>query len=151
MADLKFRVDAESANPTKTIVKARDFELIVDEPANLGGKDEGANPVEFLMAAYAGCLNVVGHLVAREMNFELRSLKIGIEGNLNPAKFLGMSDADRSGFKGMQVCIEADASADTATLEKWKEAVCERCPVSDNIKNITPVEFSLKQTTNAAV
>ncbi len=151
MADLKFRVNAESANPTKTVVKARDFELIVDEPASLGGKDEGANPVEYLMAAYAGCLNVVAHLVAKEMNFELRGVKIDIEGNLNPAKFMGMSNAERSGFKGIVVNIEADASADAATLEQWKEAVCERCPVSDNIKNVTPVQIMVKQTSEAAI
>lgn len=39
MADLKFRVKAYSENPTKTIVKARGFELVVDEPADLGGTD----------------------------------------------------------------------------------------------------------------
>ncbi len=40
MADLKFRVKAHSENATKTIVKARGFELIIDEPQDLGGTNE---------------------------------------------------------------------------------------------------------------
>lgn len=144
MADLKFRVNAHSENPTKTIVKARGFELVVDEPADLGGTNEGANPVEFMLAAYCGCLNVMAHVVAQEMNFELRGVKIKMVGNLNPDKLFGKSDAERAGYKAIDVVIEPDCDADTQTLEQWKEAVCERCPVSDNIKNITPVTISLK-------
>lgn len=144
MADLKFRVNAHSENPTKTIVKARGFELVVDEPADLGGTNEGANPVEFMLAAYCGCLNVMAHIVAQEMNFELRGVKIKMVGNLNPDKLFGKSDAERAGYKAIDVVIEPDCDADAKTLEQWKEAVCERCPVSDNIKNITPVTISLK-------
>lgn len=54
MGDMNFRIKAESFNPTKTVVKARTFELVVDEPNELGGTNEGANPVEYLMAAFAG-------------------------------------------------------------------------------------------------
>lgn len=144
MADLNFRIEANSENATKTVVKARNFEIIVDEPQDLGGKDEGPNPVEYLLAAYAGCLNVVSHMIANEMKFELRGVKIKMVGNLNPAKLFGQSDEERSGYKSIKVTIDPDTDADKDTLEKWLEAVCERCPVSDNIKNVTPVNFVLK-------
>ena len=65
MADIKFRVEAHSENPTKTVVKARNFEIIIDEPANLGGTDHGANPVEYVLAALSGCLNVMCHVIAK--------------------------------------------------------------------------------------
>jgi uncharacterized OsmC-like protein len=145
MANLKFRVKAESANATKTVVKARGFEIIVDEPADLGGNDEGANPVEYVLAAYSGCLNVVGHLVAKEMNFELRGLKIQMAGTLNPARLFGESDEERAGYNNIEVTLNPDCDADEATLEKWKKAVCDRCPVSDNIKNTTPIEVKLNK------
>ncbi|MFA8450103.1 MAG: OsmC family protein [Bacteroidales bacterium] len=145
MADLKFRIKAESENATKTVVKARNFEIIVDEPAELGGKDEGANPVEYLLAAFAGCLNVMAHVVAKEMDFELRGVKINLAGELNPARLFGQSNEDRAGYKGIEVKIVADCDADDETLNKWLEAIEDRCPVSDNIKNITPVEISVKK------
>lgn len=67
--DSIFKVSAKSENSTKTTVKARNFSIVIDEPPILGGKDEGANPVEYVLAALAGCLNVVGHVVAKKWTF----------------------------------------------------------------------------------
>jgi len=119
MADLKFRVKAQSENPTKTIVKARGFEIVIDEPEDLGGTNQGANPVEFVLAAYAGCLNVMAHVCAKELEFELRSIKIDIVGNLNPARLFGQSFEERAGYKEIKVTLKPDCDADEATKKKW--------------------------------
>jgi uncharacterized OsmC-like protein len=143
MSDLKFGVKARSENPTKTVVEARGFTMIIDEPKSLGGTNEGANPVEYLVAALAGCLNVVSHMVAKEMGFVLKGVEFEIEGNLNPMKFMGKSDAERTGYKEVRVSIKPDTDADEETLKKWLEEVEKRCPVSDNIANVTPVVIEL--------
>lgn len=143
MADLMFRINAHSASAAKTIVKARNFEIIVDEPESLGGTDAAPNPVEYVLAAFAGCLNVMGHLVAGEMGIELRSLKIDIEGNLNPDKLFGKGEEDRAGYKEIVIKLTPDCDADDDTLDKWLHAVETRCPVSDNLQNITPVKVEI--------
>ncbi|MRT93005.1 OsmC family protein [Ancylomarina sp. 16SWW S1-10-2] len=145
MSDLKFRVKAYSENPTKTIVKARGFEIIIDEPADLGGTDEGANPVEYILAAFCGCINVMAHVIAKEMNIELRSLKIKMVGELNPNRLFGTSFDDRAGYKGIDVSIEPECDATPEMLAKWMEAIEDRCPVSDNLRHITPVNLKLKK------
>lgn len=145
MADMKFRIKAKSASPAKTIVKARNFELIVDEPENLGGSDEGANPVEYVLAAFAGCINVMAHVIAQEMKIELRGLEIDICGDLNPARLFGQSYEDRAGYKQIEVSLKADTDADESTLAKWLEAIEDRCPVSDNLQNPTPVKITCKK------
>ena len=94
MADMKVRVSAQSENATKTVVKARNFEIIIDEPAELGGTNEGPNPVEYVLGAFAGCLNVMAHVVAKELNMTLRGVKIDISGPLNPARLFGQSFED---------------------------------------------------------
>lgn len=144
MPDAKFCVRAQSENPTKTIVKARGFSFIVDEPDTLGGTNDGLSPVEYLLGAFAGCLNVVGHLIAKEMSFELKSLKIEMRGDINIDKLLGVSDAERCGFKGIDVVMKPECDADEATLEKWVQTVKSRCPISDNIGNITPIKVKTK-------
>ena len=53
---LKFAVHAQGASPAKTIINTRNFQFIIDEPEDLGGTDEAPNPVEYLLASYAGCL-----------------------------------------------------------------------------------------------
>ena len=144
MADMKVRIRAQKASDAKTVVKARNFEIIVDEPVDLGGTDEAPNPVEYVLAAFAGCLNVVGNLIAKEMGFELKDLQIDISGDLNPAKLFGQSDAERAGFKNIEVKLTPVCDADEATLNEWLRKVEARCPVSDNITNATPVNVGLK-------
>lgn len=144
MADMRFRVKAHSESPSKTVVKARKFQIIVDEPKELGGSDGGANPVEYVLAAFAGCLNVVSHMVAKEMGFELRGVEIDLVGDLDPSRLFGMDVPTRAGYKHITVKLKPDCDVDKETLTKWMHTVEARCPVSDNIQNTTPVKIQLK-------
>ena len=144
MADLKFRVKAHSENPTKTVVKARGFEMVIDEPEDLGGTNQGANPVEYVLSAYAGCLNVMAHICAQELGQEMRGVKIDLVGNLNPDRLFGKSFEERAGYKEIKVVINPDCDMDEQTKKKWLEAVMDRCPVSDNLKNTTEIVAELK-------
>ena len=100
------------------------------------GTDDGPTPVDYLLAGLAGCINVVGHVIAKEMGFELRGMDIQLEGDLNPARFMGKSKEQRAGYKEIRVKITPDSDADEATLEKWLGIVEDRCPVSDTLVNL---------------
>lgn len=139
----QYTITAESTNPTQTAVQTRGFEFIVDEPIDAGGTNQGPTPVEYLIGSWAGCLNVVGHLVAEEHDIEIDGLELKIEGDLNPAKFTGSPTDDRAGFQELQVTITADTNADESTLEQWVTEVENRCPVGDNIANPTPTEITV--------
>ncbi len=143
MSDLIFSVTGTNENPTKFVAKARNFTLTIDEPDTLGGTDQGANPVEFLLAAYAGCLNVMAHIVARELDFKLNKLEIKIEGTLNPAKVLGQASTDRPGYKEIRVNLFPETDVDEATLDKWFRIIETRCPVNDNLANVTPIRVNV--------
>lgn len=143
MSDLKFTARAFSESPAKTVVETRNFKIIVDEPESLGGTDHGANPVEYVLAALAGCLNVVGHMIAVELGFVLRGIELELEGDLNPGKLFGTSSEKRAGYSEIRVRITPDADADQVVLNKWLELVKERCPVSDNLANPTSVSINL--------
>ncbi|HAY98977.1 MAG TPA: osmotically inducible protein C [Mesotoga sp.] len=147
MPDANFRVRAVSESPTRVAAKARNFTMIVDEPPNLGGDDKGANPVEYVLAALAGCLNVVGHLVANEMGFQIDKLEIDVYGPLNPARLFGKSYEDRAGYKEITAEMKVDTNADEETLKRWVEAVEDRCPVTDNLGNSTPVRVVAQELT----
>ncbi|EMA65967.1 OsmC family protein [Halorubrum aidingense JCM 13560] len=140
----RFAVSAESESETKTVVEARDFEFVVDEPAALGGTNEGPNPVEYLIGAWAGCLNVVVHTVGEERGIDLDNVAIHIEGDLDPRKFLGIDETTRAGYQEVNVRIEVESDADEEALEALGAAVEERCPVGDNIENPTPTDVTLE-------
>lgn len=144
MSVLKFAVKTQSKNPTKTVVEVRGFKIIIDEPESLGGTNDGANPVEYVLAAFSGCLNVIGHIVAKEMGFTLRGIEFEIEGDLDPAKLFGQTTEERAGYKEIRVNIKPDTDANRQILEKWLEVMESRCPVRDNIANPTTVKIALK-------
>ena len=144
MSNLTFSVKGRNENATRFVANARHFQMIVDEPEELGGTDQAANPVEFLMAAYAGSLNVMGHIVAKEIGIDLRSLEIEIEGDIDPTKVFGKPSVNRPGYQEIRVRLAPDTDATPAQLEIWLETVEARCPVNDNLLNPTPVHLEVK-------
>ena len=145
MSNLRFSVNGESNSTTQFVAKARHFKLVVDEPENLGGTDEAANPVEYILAGLAGCINVVGHLVAKELGFVISKLNIDISGEINPDKLLGISTHERAGFQSIQINLNPETEADIVTLSQWLKIVEDRCPVKDNLRNETPVRLSVEK------
>lgn len=143
MADLLFKIDGEAQTAARFQANARQFSLVIDEPPALGGDDLGANPVEFLLASYAGCINVVAHLTARELGIKVEKLSIAISGNINPARLLGQSDADRAGFKQIDVEFSPITDATPELTKQWIAAIKNRCPINDNLVSPTPLSFSL--------
>lgn len=144
MSNLTFSINGRNENATRFVATARHFQMIVDEPEELGGTDQAANPVEILLAAFAGCLNVMGHIVAKEIGIDLRSLEINIEGDLDPAKLNGKPTVNRPGYQEIRVLLTPDTDATPAQLEIWAETVQARCPVNDNLLNPTPVHLEVK-------
>jgi uncharacterized OsmC-like protein len=145
MSDLIFSVKGESNSPAQFIAKTRQFKLIIDEPEGLGGTDEGANPVEYILVGLAGCLNVVGHIVAKELGFTIDKLKIEVTGNINPDCLFGVSDNERAGFKKIDLKLIPETDAPVEILVKWLKIVQKRCPVKDNLMNITPIGISIEK------
>jgi uncharacterized OsmC-like protein len=148
MSDLKFSVSGESSSATQFIGKTRQFTLVVDEPESLGGTDEDANPVEYILAGFAGCANVIGHVVAKELGFTIKNLKIEVSGELNPERFLGLSNDQRAGFKSISLNLVPETDASIERLTKWLQIVEERCPVKDNLQNNTPVTIAVEKEYN---
>lgn len=145
MSDLVFSVKGESASAAKFVAKTRHFKLVIDEPEDLGGTDENANPVEYILAGLAGCINVVGHLVAKELDFTITKLKIEVTGNINSKKLFGQDSDERAGFKKIDLKLVPETDASIETLAKWLKIVQERCPVKDNLTNSTPVNVSVEK------
>lgn len=144
-----FSVSGVSESPARILVKARQFTIIIDEPPALGGEDKGANPVEYLLSALAGCLNVVAHIVAKEMGINIKRLEIQVSGQLDTARLIGEKTTERAGFQQIEVNFKIDSDADDALLEHWLAVVKDRCPVSDNLANPTPVKIGF--TKNASI
>jgi len=80
-----------------------EFELHADEPALLAGQDEGANPVEHLLNALAGCVTtgMVAHAAVRGIHIE--ELESELEGDIDLRGFLGLADDVPKGYTSIRV------------------------------------------------
>lgn len=144
--DVKVIVRGKSASPTRMDLTSGKFKMIIDEPESLGGTDAGPSPVQVLLMAVAGCLNVTGHEVAKQRGLTLHGMKLRIEGELNPCTFIGCSFEERAGFKQIQVTVEADMEdASQEAMEAWLEETERRCPVTDNVRAATDISVVIRK------
>ncbi|HZH71037.1 MAG TPA: OsmC family protein [Mariniphaga sp.] len=145
MADLNVKINGTSETETRFVAAARQFKIVIDEPKELGGDDLAANPVEYLLAGYAGCINVVAHLTAKELGISLKNLDIAVEGVIDPARLFGKSYNERAGFKTINVEFSPDTDSEPELVSEWIELIKNRCPINDNLSQPTPLSFNINQ------
>jgi uncharacterized OsmC-like protein len=112
------------------------FVLDADEPPVLLGQDSGANPVEFILHALAGCLTttMVYHAAAR--GIAIGAVDSALEGDLDLRGFLGISDQVRKGYQGIRVIMRIKSEA---TPEMLRE-LAQFSPVYDVVSRSVPVD-----------
>src|SRR5699024_12248270 len=83
----------------QSIAKINQHEVVIDEPVSLGGQDQAPNPVEYLLAALRGCINVLVTSFAPAYGVEVESLRVNVAGDLDPAGLLGKNPDVRVGYQ----------------------------------------------------
>src|SRR3990167_11320343 len=84
------RIGAAIEAPQRVLVRGAENSLRLDSPELLGGTNKGVMPLEALLAAYAGSLNVVGNFVAKTMDFDLRRWDFTIWAEFDPRGIYGL-------------------------------------------------------------
>ncbi|HEY9436191.1 MAG TPA: OsmC family protein [Blastocatellia bacterium] len=115
-----------------------------DEPVVLLGEDNGANPVEFVLHALAGCLttSLVYHAAAQGIKID--AVESTFEGDLDLRGFLGMNEDVRNGYEDIRVTFKIKADAPEEKLKELCELAQKRSPVFDIVTNRVPVKVQLK-------
>lgn len=113
--------------------------VLIDQPKPAGGTDAGPTSLEYLMCALAGCIGSIGRLVAHQRRIALRGMEIAVSGSLDTDVLLGRSKQSRAGFDGITVRVKIDADLTDEQKREFLKEVDERCPVSDNLRQVTTV------------
>ena len=128
------RVDAKRETPYRVVVRADGRVLRLDMPELLGGSNRGIMPLEALLAAYAGSLNVVGHFVAKTMDFHLRDWRFTISAQLDPRGMYGLAQV-RNALPQLHVEVQVTTGESLQRLALLRRRLTERCPVHNLLKN----------------
>ena len=111
-----------------------------DEPAVLLGGDRGANPVEYLLHALAGCMTttMVYHAAAR--GIEIAELESRLEGDLDIRGFTGIAADVPKGYREIRVRFRARTGADPAELA----ALARMSPVFNSLAGSVSVKVDVE-------
>jgi uncharacterized OsmC-like protein len=119
------------------------FEFEADEPAVLLGEDLGANPVEFVLHALAGCLTTTLVYNAAAQGIKIDAIESKFEGDLDLRGLLGLSEDVRNGYENIRVTFKIDADAPEEKLEELCKLAQARSPVFDIVTHPVPVQVQL--------
>ncbi len=119
----------------------RGKKIIIDEPEELGGKDKGPSPVEYILAALGGCLNILITSFSTSYQVEIKHATIHVEGDLDPDGFMGKNPNVRTGFQQIRYNIEIDSPSPQANIQRLLEHIKSICPVKDTLSGVPVKEI----------
>lgn len=121
-----------------------------DEPPVLLGTDLGANPVEFVLHALAGCLTTTLVYHAAAMGEKIDEVESRFEGDLDLHGFLGLNDTIRNGYQNIRVMYKIKGNMSEERKKELIQIAQARSPVFDIVTNKVPVEVQLESIEKAA-
>ena len=115
------------------------FEFTNGEPPVLLGHNEGANPVEFLLHALAGCVTTTTVLHAAARGIEIDSLSTTLVGDIDLQGLLALDDVP-AGYQGIRIEMDIRAkNASDAELDDLLQFAQAHSPVCNTVCRPVPV------------
>jgi uncharacterized OsmC-like protein len=119
------------------------FKFDADHPELFASEDNGATPVELLLAALGSCLTAGVAAVAQHREIQLNKVKATLEGSMDVRGILGMDSEVRNGFGGIKVHYEIDADASEDDIKAIVAQSQKRSAVFDALTNPTNVHVEV--------
>jgi uncharacterized OsmC-like protein len=115
------------------------FEFTNGEPPVLLGNNEGANPVEFLLHALAGCVTTTFVLHAMARGIAIRELSTQLEGDLDLRGLLGLDDSVSPGYEQIRIKMNVQADCSDEELDDLLAYTQQHSPVCNTVCRPVPV------------
>jgi uncharacterized OsmC-like protein len=109
------------------------------EPPVLLGANEGANPVEFLLHALAGCVTTTFVLHAAARGIRIEELSTELDGDINLHGLLGLDDDVSPGYEQIRITMHVKADCSEAALDDLLRYAQQHSPVCNTICRPVPV------------
>jgi uncharacterized OsmC-like protein len=111
----------------------KDFTIPVDEPRELCGTDQFADPQELLLASLNACLTAGYAAACALAGIAIEALTIETSGAIDLRGFLGLDAEVKPGFDEVVVTVRLKASASPVQLESVHDFVCRTSPNRFNV------------------
>lgn len=115
------------------------FEFTNGEPPVLLGNNEGANPVEFLLHALAGCVTTTFILHAMARGITITELSTELSGDLDLQGLLGLDESVPAGYEQIRIRMHVKADCAEAALDDLLAYAQQHSPVCNTVCRPVPV------------
>jgi uncharacterized OsmC-like protein len=115
------------------------FEFTNGEPPVLLGANEGANPVEFLLHALAGCVTTTTVLHAAARGIQIESLSTELVGTIDVQGLLALDDTVPVGYEQIRIKMDIKADCSDEELNELLAFAQDHSPVCNTICRPVPV------------
>lgn len=129
----KVTTQHEPGTATTVKVQAGPHAFVIDEPETLGGANEGANPVEHLLASLATCQVITYQVWAAKLGIALDTIEVDAHGDLDIRGFFGVDDSVPAGFNTISTTVRITGPEPTERYVELSRAVESHCPVGDTL------------------
>jgi uncharacterized OsmC-like protein len=119
--------------------RTADFEFTNGEPPVLLGNNEGANPVEFLLHALAGCVTTTLVLHAAARGIVIRELSTELDGDLDVRGLLGLDESVPAGYERIRIRMKVAADCSEEELDDLLAFTRVHSPVCNTVCRPVPV------------
>ena len=119
--------------------RSEPFEFTNGEPPVLLGNNEGANPVEFLLHALAGCVTTTIVLHATARGIRIRKLSTELVGKIDVQGLLALNESVPVGYESVRINIDIAADASDKEIDELLAFAEDHSPVCNTICRPVPV------------
>ena len=119
--------------------RSEPFVFTNGEPPVLLGNNEGANPVEFLLHALAGCVTTTFVLHAMARGITIKSLSTELEGEIDLQGLLALDDTVPPGYEQITIRMPVEADCSEAELDDLMAFAKRHSPVCNTVCRPVPV------------
>lgn len=117
------------------------FVMHADEPPVLLGEDNGANPVEYVLAGLSGCMTTTLVYKAAGLGLNLEEVSSEFEGDIDLQGLLETDPTVRSGYREIRVKFKVKGDADEATIAD----LVRKSPVYDTLVNPVNIRIEVEK------
>jgi uncharacterized OsmC-like protein len=114
-------------------IKARQFQVQIDEAPEYHGDDTGMMPTELFLCSLASCFCLALVFIARKKRIEVKDMVVNVKGKKDIKNFIFSS-----------LLVEVESSLMPETLEEIIPLAKKYCYVSNTVSKSCPIEYAVK-------
>ncbi|MGE5627446.1 MAG: OsmC family protein [Solirubrobacterales bacterium] len=118
---------------------ARNFNISLDEPENMGGANTGMNPAEVILCGLGACQTILASSFAEKQGIDLQEFWVELNGDIDTDGFMGLSDV-RPGYSIIRYTIHIRSNSPEDKIYSFIDFIENRCPMGDTLKNQVKLE-----------